>query len=67
MSQQTIKPEKTGDTSGDVLETQIRKMRSLFPDVFLEGGKDDDAAQSQGSRAAPQLELRAARAAHNRP
>ena len=42
MSQQKVKREKVADTSGDVLEAQIAKLRSLFPDVFVEGKIDFD-------------------------
>ena len=42
MSQQKVKREKVADTSGDVLETQIAKLRVLFPEVFVEGKIDFD-------------------------
>lgn len=42
MSQKKVKCEKVADTSGDVLETQIAKLRSLFPEVFVEGKIDFD-------------------------
>jgi len=67
MSHKKVKRDKVAFASGNSLETQIQKMRSLFPDVFVEGGKDDAIAQSHGPRAVHQLELGAARAAHHRP
>jgi adenine-specific DNA-methyltransferase len=37
MTQQKVKREKVSDTSGDVLEAQVAKLRSLFPEVIVEG------------------------------
>jgi adenine-specific DNA-methyltransferase len=42
MSQQKIKREKVADTSGDVLEAQIAKLRMMFPEVIVEGKIDFD-------------------------
>src|SRR5579883_2733064 len=42
MNQQTIKREKIAGTSGDVLEAQIAKLRSLFPEAVVEGKIDFD-------------------------
>ncbi len=42
MNQQRVKREKVPDTSGDVLEAQIAKLRSLFPEVVAEGKIDFD-------------------------
>jgi hypothetical protein len=50
MGKQKIKREKVVYTSGDLLETLIRKMCTLFRGVFVENGKDDAIAQSQESR-----------------
>ncbi|HYT06190.1 MAG TPA: hypothetical protein VEL77_00935, partial [Rugosimonospora sp.] len=36
------KVEHVAGTSGDVLEVQIPRLRSLFPDVFVEGKIDFD-------------------------
>ena len=63
MSQHKVKREKVAYTSGKLLETQIRKMLRLLPDVFVEEGKDDATADSQGSRAVHELGV--ARAAHH--
>jgi adenine-specific DNA-methyltransferase len=42
MSQQKVKREKVADTSGDALEAQVAKLRTLFPEVFVEGKIDFD-------------------------
>ena len=42
MKDQRAKIEHVAATSGDVLEAQIAKMRSVFPDVFVEGKIDFD-------------------------
>ena len=42
MTQQHVKREKVVSTSGDVLESQMAKLRSLFPEVFAEGKIDFD-------------------------
>lgn len=36
MSQQKIKREKVANTSGDVLEAQVAKLRALFPECVAE-------------------------------
>ncbi len=42
MKDQRAKIEHVAATSGDVLEAQIAKLRSVFPDVFVEGKIDFD-------------------------
>lgn len=42
MGQQKVKREKVASTSGDVLEVQIAKLRSLFPEAVVEGKIDFD-------------------------
>jgi adenine-specific DNA-methyltransferase len=42
MTQQKVKREKVASTSGDVLEAQIAKLRSLFPEAVVEGKIDFD-------------------------
>jgi adenine-specific DNA-methyltransferase len=42
MTQQKVKREKVADTSGDVLEAQIAKLRNVFPEVVVEGKIDFD-------------------------
>jgi hypothetical protein len=63
MSQRKVKREKVADTSGDALEARVAKLRSLFPEVFVEGEKDDAITQSQGLRAVHQI---GAACAHHR-
>src|SRR5579871_1049747 len=46
MSQKKVKREKVADTSGDILQAQIAKLRSVFPDVFVEGKIDFDKLQA---------------------
>jgi adenine-specific DNA-methyltransferase len=52
MSQEKVNREKVSDTSGDVLETQIDKLRSLFPEVVVEGKIDFDKLKSTFGAAA---------------
>ena len=40
--QQRLNIDQVGPTSGDVLEVQIKKLRDLFPEVFVEGKIDFD-------------------------
>ena len=40
--EQRLKIDQVGPTSGDVLEVQIKKLRDLFPEVFVEGKIDFD-------------------------
>jgi adenine-specific DNA-methyltransferase len=42
MSEQRLKNEPVAATSGDILETQMAKLRGLFPEVFVEGKIDFD-------------------------
>jgi len=56
MSQQKVKREKVADTSGDVLEAQVAKLRSIFPEVIVEGKIDFDklrATLGGGAEAGP--------------
>jgi hypothetical protein len=55
MSQQKVEREKVPDTSGDLLEAQITKLRTAYPEVVVEGEKDDAITQSQGLRAVHQI------------
>jgi adenine-specific DNA-methyltransferase len=41
-SEQRLKIDRVGPTSGDVLEAQTAKLRDLFPEVFVEGKIDFD-------------------------
>src|SRR6202453_4485434 len=41
-SEQRLKIDRVGPTSGDVLDAQIKKLRDLFPEVFVEGKIDFD-------------------------
>jgi adenine-specific DNA-methyltransferase len=40
--QRTVKRDHVAVTSGDVLESQVAKLRELFPDIFVEGKIDFD-------------------------
>ncbi len=40
--QEQVKREHVAATSGDILEVQIAKLRSPFPEVFVEGKIDFD-------------------------
>jgi adenine-specific DNA-methyltransferase len=40
--QQAVKREHVASTSGDVLETQVARLREVFPEVFVEGKIDLD-------------------------
>lgn len=40
--QQAVKREHVASTSGDVLETQVARLREVFPEVFVEGKIDWD-------------------------
>src|SRR6266849_7794759 len=40
--QQAAKREHVASTSGDVLETQVARLREVFPEVFVEGKIDFD-------------------------
>lgn len=42
MSKHKVNTEQVANTSGDVLDSQITKLRSLFPEVFVEGKLDFD-------------------------
>ena len=42
MTQQQPKKEKVAATSGDLMEAQLAKLRSLFPGAFVEGQLDFD-------------------------
>jgi hypothetical protein len=67
MNQQKVTRDNVADTSGDALEAQVAKLRSLFPEVFVEGKIDFDklkatfggAAESgrKGERGHPQFSL----------
>ncbi|HSZ59765.1 MAG TPA: DNA methyltransferase [Tepidisphaeraceae bacterium] len=45
-SEPTVKRDKVASTSGDILEAQIAKLRTLFPEVVLEGKIDFDKLRS---------------------